>query len=217
MSGLVAGEELKYVRSYETSKTFSEGVILRSKGESREEWNERREDEKEFLEKVGRFVLNMLDDLRDNNPGCKLPNRLLIVPHHILSKVSFCAVPMRTEFDVYIGCNPHFLADVFRGGIWMLPSMSIDVRIDKKKTREQAVKLGECKIVSATYPSVRLRERYNKTIREKSGGRASDHVHIEDPYPPREKIKMSRDLRGCDILHLTCHGVFSNEVIMSAY
>ena len=207
-------EEFKYERSYKEARMFSCQETLPS--ENREDILKRRKNEKEFLEKAGEFISSILDDLKTRNPKCDLPNRLMIVPHYILSKVPFCAVPVRTRFDGYNGREPRFLGDVFRGGIWMVPSMSIAVRIDKKKKRENAKKLEDCKIVSATCPSVVLQHQYNKTVREEIGRKVKNHVHIEEPYPPRTKIRGNNDLTDCDILHLTCHGVFAGDEISSA-
>ena len=183
-------EELKYERSYESAKMFSHQMILRSERESLTEWKKRRTQEKEFLKKIGNFISHILDDLKTDSAATELPNRLVTVPHHILTKAPFCAVPVRTGFDGYSESEPRFLGDVFRGGIWMLPSMSIGVRIDWKKANKEAKELGDCKIVSATCPSVFLREHYNKTLREEIGRQAKTHVHIEEPYPPGTKIKM---------------------------
>ena len=51
----------------------------------------------------------------------------------------------------------------------MLPSMSIGVRIDRKKANKEAKELRDWKIVSGTCPSVFLREHYNKTLRDEIG------------------------------------------------
>ena len=209
VNGYVGGEDLKLVRFYKTKKLFSDGRMLQSKRVSRDQRKEILEYEKKLLENIGRFVSSMLDGVKEDNPGYELPNRLVIVPHYVLNQVPFCAVPIRTGFDGYNGSNPRFLGDVFRGGIWMLPSMSIGVRIDKKKARGQAKNLSECKVVSATCPTLYIREQYKEMMRKEIASRVNSHVHIEDPYPPREKIKMSEDVRECDILQLTCHGGFA--------
>ena len=86
----------------------------------------------------------------------------------------------------------------------------------KERERENAKKLEDCKVISATCPSVVLREQYNKTVRDKIEGKVKRHVHIEDLYPHRTKIKTNKDVNDCDILHLTCHGVFRGEYILSA-
>ena len=141
----------------------------------------------------------------------------MIVPHYLLSKVPFCAVPI-TEIDKNGGVEKSFLGDLFCGGIWMVLSISIAVHIDRKKKSKEPKKLSDCKVVSTTCPSVILREQYNKTLRDEIGKEVKKHVHIEDPYPPRTKIKMSKDLKDCDVLHLTCHGVFAGgRDVLSIY
>lgn len=51
----------------------------------------RQKDEKDFLEKLVELIMSILDDLKDINPRCELPDQLVFAPHSILRKVPFCA------------------------------------------------------------------------------------------------------------------------------
>lgn len=102
------------------------------------------------------IIVKMLEKFSRNIPLSQLPNRILTVPHLVLNKVPFFVVPVTAKINGWTGDGKRLLGDVFRGGIWMVPSISIAIRIDRKTARREIVNLNDFKLVSATCPSVAL-------------------------------------------------------------
>ncbi|PXF40555.1 hypothetical protein BWQ96_09729 [Gracilariopsis chorda] len=151
------------------------------------------------LQQMGNFVSKILRAHHFENA----PTRLVVVPHRHLHAIPFAA--LRIQIDES-GGEGKYLGDVFTGGIWMVPSLSIAVRVDERGVASKPLK--ECEIVSATFPKVRLRPPHEEVM-QKIGFGGRSHVHIADPCPPHSEVMSRRKLKTCDILHLTCHGTFA--------
>ncbi|PXF43729.1 hypothetical protein BWQ96_06506 [Gracilariopsis chorda] len=132
-------------------------------------------------------------------------NRLVVVPHRDLHAIPFAALWIQMNES---GGQGKYLGDMLPGGIWMVPGLSIAVRVDERGVASKPLK--ECEILSATYPPVRLLSQHNEVMPKIGfGGRLHIHVRIADPCKPRIEVMSRRELKTCDILHLTCHDIFA--------
>jgi tetratricopeptide (TPR) repeat protein len=189
-------------------------MFLNSSGESKDVQALRTSAEAEYLAVFGSFVTEILHAVGKGS----VPERLIIVPHRGLHKVPFSAIPINVRSNDSACCSISLsaaddgtsllLGDLITGGMWTAPSLSIAAKLRGNVTRTGNIYSSS--IATVTCPEVQASSQLQDVVRHRRmdlNAVCPNVIDGEDATP--EIVKDCRNVRGCDILHLNCHGTFS--------